>query len=212
MNEFDKLASIWKQQPVQKEPQELKKVRSIRLLLRKRAFWSCIGMVTLTLWIGWIGLISSKDQLTGLSLASILLIMLILIFQAGFSAFSYIQLTQMHQDGNPDVHLKKWNAYYQHRISFLRNMGPLFFILLNGAFLLYLPKVLDSYPNSYYQVGFILFYILCMGAAWYGPAKIYLKKELANLEEVSQILNSVCHQWNSLVEDTTPSGDRTNEK
>lgn len=211
MNEFDNLTSIWKRQPAQKEPRELQKAHSIRLLLRKRAFWSCIGMVSLTLWIGWIGLISSKEQLTGLSLASNLLIMLVLMLQAGFSAFSYIQLTQLHQDGKPDDHLKKWNAYYQHRISFLRKMGPLFFFFLNGAFLLYLPKVLDSYPNSYYQVGFILFYIFCMAAAWYGPAKIYLKKELANLEEVSQILNSVGQQWNTLVEETTPSGDLTNE-
>lgn len=211
MNEFDNLASIWKQQAVQKEPREFQKARSIRLLLKKRAFWSCIGLVSLTLWIGWIGLFSSKDQLTGLTFASNLLIMLVLMLQAGFSAFSYIQLNQLHQDGNPDDHLKKWNAYYQHRISFLRNIGPLFFILLNGAFLLYLPEVLDSYPNTYYQVGFILFYVLCMVVAWYGPAKFYLKKELDNLKEVSQILNSIGQQWNTLEEETTPSGDRSNE-
>ncbi|MCS4435836.1 hypothetical protein [Aquiflexum gelatinilyticum] len=207
MKEFNTLATIWKLQPVQKEPKEFKKIRSVRSLLKKRAFWSCAGLISLIIWIGWIGLVSPKNQVPGFSLASIVLIMLILLIQAAFSAFSYFQLAQMHEDGKPSEELQKWNAYYKHRTSYLKNVSPLFFFLLNGAFLLYLPEVLKSYPNDYYKVGFSLIYLLCMGLAWFGPAKVYLKKELDNLEEISSNLKTIFQQWYSLLEGTSSVDD-----
>ncbi|KAB7731137.1 hypothetical protein F5984_10015 [Rudanella paleaurantiibacter] len=187
MDPFDDLKKIW-QQPVSPPDtvgwEQLRQTNATHSQkLAQTQLWSGIGLALTAVFL------ATFNELTGIrftqqtTYVGLYLMALITGGQAVVNLYLYRRLKQIDLAAPVAEHLATWERYYAFRKQLIRINGPVYFLLLNGAFGLYFIEILGRMPLLGRTIALIV-YTGWMLYAYFVLGKRTLRREDKRLTEI----------------------------
>ncbi|GAB3891126.1 hypothetical protein [Spirosoma agri] len=197
MDDFENLKRVWQQQtirPADFTSAELKKTNDgHQRKLERTQLMSAIALLLTPVGIIWIGFFSGITFQSSLTYGAVILIALIPAVQGIINLSTYNWLRRIDITAPIAEHLSQWQRYYAFRKRMIRFNGPIYFLLLNGAFALYFIEIL-GYFSWLGRVVVLIPYVAWMLYAYFVLGKRNLQKETERLEAIIGNLQTLQRQ------------------
>jgi hypothetical protein len=187
MNDFEELKKLWQQPvaPMQRgEGESLKRINAThQQKLERTQVISAVMLILTAIFLIGLGFFSGLRFQSVTTYIAIVLMALISTGQATINLYMFRQLRQIDDTAPPTKHLQQWKGYYAFRKRLIRINGPLYYVLLNGAFGLYFIEILGLMPMTARIVTLSL-YLSWMLFAYFYLGKRTLRREQDRLNEI----------------------------
>lgn len=200
MDDFEHLKNVWQKQTILKpivNSAELEKTNADHQRRLERAqILPAIALWLTSVGILWIGFFSGIQFKSSLTYVAVVLLALIPTFQGIINLTIYFRLRRIDVSAPIAQHLSQWQQYYAFRKRLIRINGPVYFLLLNGAFGLYFIEILGYFPLLGRLVALSI-YSAWMLFAYFVLGARTLRKEHERLEAIINNLQTLQRQIDS---------------
>jgi hypothetical protein len=198
MDNFDEFKQLWQKAPSVPAPIDSQQlVRNTASQQRKLERTQLFGAVTLFVTAALLLILGFGIGLqfrSTLTYVAIVLLAVICIGQGLINLSVYSQLRRIDVTTTVTDHLHQWEGYYVFRKRLIRINGPVYYLLLNGAFGLYFIEILGLMPLAS-RIVVLTLYVLWMLFAYFVLGKRTIRKEDDRLNE---IINNLRQQQQQL--------------